>query len=150
MTLHTTSKHRLVLKGYESIINAGKTFTADPQLAETTQIIIIDDDEEDEEDEWDGWDEEDEEIDYAKRENKFRAITSILMECSKHRVLEAFKWYTGTTSNWDTSNTSTRPAEFWEALTQVAPNLQHLSLDFYTHELQRMKETGISVRKRIF
>ena len=42
-----------------------------------------------EKDEWDEWDEEDEEIDYAKRENKFRAITSILMEYSKHRVLEA-------------------------------------------------------------
>ena len=51
---------------------------------------------------------------------------------------------------WDMDDNSTRPAEFWEALTQVAPQLQHLSLEFYAHELQRMKETGISVRRRIF
>ena len=100
------------------------------QLAETTQVIIINEEE----------DEEDEEIDDTKRENKFRAITTILTECSKHRVLEAFKWYTGSSMKWDMDDTSTRPAEFWEALTQVAPQLQHLSLDFYTHELHRMKE----------
>ena len=82
MTLPTTSKHRLVLKDYEAIINAGKTFTAEPQLAETTQVIIINEEEEDG---------EDGEIDDTKRENKFRAITTILTECSKHRVLEAFK-----------------------------------------------------------
>ena len=50
MTLPITSKHRLVLKDYEAIINAGKTFAAEPQLAETTQVIIINE-EEDEEDE---------------------------------------------------------------------------------------------------
>jgi hypothetical protein len=129
-TLPTTSAHRLVLKDYKSIINAGKTFAAEAKLAETTQIIDIE--------------ENDEEIDETKRENKFRAITTILTECSKHRKLEAFKWDTYP------NDSSTRPAEFWEALTKVAPKLQHLSLDFYTHELQRMKETGISVRRWIF
>ena len=54
-------------------------------MAETTQVIIINEEEEDG---------EDGEIDDTKRENKFRAITTILTECSKHRVLEAFKWYT--------------------------------------------------------
>ena len=133
----------IVLKDHQAIINAGKTFTAEPQLAETTQVIIINEEEEDG---------EDGEIDDTKRENKFRAITTILTECSKHRVLEAFKWYTGSSTpvKWDKDDNSTRPAEFWEALTQVAPQLQHLSLEFYAHELQRMKETGISVRRRIF
>ena len=46
-------------------------------MAETTQVIIINEEEEDG---------EDEEIDDTKRENKFRAITTILTECSKHRV----------------------------------------------------------------
>jgi len=125
MTLPTTSQHRLVLTDYEEIVNASKTFAAEPQLAETTQIIVIE--------------EKHEEIDDTKRENKFRAITAILMECSKHRVLEAFKW-----SGRD--NSSTRPAELWEALAKVAPKLQHLSLSFHNHELHRMKEKGISVR----
>jgi hypothetical protein len=35
---------------------------------------------------------------------------------------------------------------FWEALAKVAPRLQHLSFNFYNHELHRMKEKGISVR----
>lgn len=123
MTLHTgTLKHRLVLKDYEDIINASKTFAA-----ETTQIIVIE--------------EKDEKVDDIRKEHKFRAITSILRECSKHRMLEAFKWHTG-----PADSNSTRPAEFWEALTSVGPNLQHLSFNFYTHELHRIKETGISVR----
>jgi hypothetical protein len=45
MTLPTTSAHRLVLKDYEAIINASKAFAANPQLAETTQIIIIEEEE---------------------------------------------------------------------------------------------------------
>ena len=48
MTLPITSKHRLVLKDYEAIINAGKTFAAEPQLAETTQVIIINEEEDEE------------------------------------------------------------------------------------------------------
>ena len=156
MTLPTTSEHLLFLKDYEAIINASKKFAA-----ETTQIIIIeeggeeeededeDEDEEEEEGEDDDEDDEEEEAEgeeekKKKRENKFRAVTTILTECSKHRMLEAFKWHTGP------DNTSTRPAEFWEALAKVAPNLQHLSLDFYTHELHRTKEMGISVRGPIF
>ena len=105
MTLPTTSEHRLVLKSYEAIINASKKFTAEPQLAETTQIIIIEENEEEENKEEENK-EEDEEIDDTKRENKFRAITGILTDCSKHRKLEAFKWHT---SCYDSS---TRPAEF--------------------------------------
>ena len=134
MTPPTTSEHRLILEDYEEIIDASKTFAAEPQLAETTQVIIIE--------------EIDEETDDTMRENKFRAITTILTECSKHMVLEAFKWHTGLILKWDDS--STRPAEFWEALSKVAPKLQHLSLDFHTHELHRMNEMGISVRGWIF
>ena len=130
MTLPTTSKHQLVLKDYEAIINACNAFTSEPQLAETVQIIVIE--------------EKHKEIDDTRRENKFRAITSILTDCSKHRKLEALKWHTGP------DDSSTRPAEFWEALNKVAPNLQHLSFNFYTHELHRMKEMGILVRGRIF
>jgi hypothetical protein len=125
MTL-PTSKHRLVLKDYKEIINAGNAFAAEPQLAETTQVIVID--------------EEHKEIDDTERENKFRAITTILTNCSKYGKLEALKWHTGG------DGSSTRPAEFWEALTKLAPNLQHLSFDFYTHELNRMM--GISVCAR--
>ena len=125
MTLPTT-KHRLVLTDYEEIIDASKKLATEPQLAETTQIVVIE--------------EKPKGIDETTRENQFRAITSILTECSKHRVLEAFKWRTGS------DDSSTRPAEFWEALAKVAPTLQHLSLDFYPHELCRMNETGISVR----
>jgi len=73
MTLPTG--HRLVLTDYEEIINASKTFAAEPHLAETTQVIVI---EEKDHDEF-------EEIDDTKRENKFCAITTILTECSKHR-----------------------------------------------------------------
>jgi hypothetical protein len=65
-------------------------------------------------------------------------------------MLEAFKWDTVPAWLRSPDDTSTRPAEFWEALAKVAPNLQHLSLDFYTHELNRMKERGISVRGQIF
>ena len=155
MTLPTASAHRLVLKDYEAIINASKAFAANPQLAETMQIIIIeeevqeDDDEEDDEKEvQDGehdeevFQEEDEEDEnkLQERENKFRAITTILMDCSKHQKLEAFKWHS-------LDQSSTRPAEFWEALTKLAPNLQHLNFNFHIHELDRMKETGISVRR---
>jgi len=124
----TTSllEHRLVLADYEEIINASERFSAEPQWAETTQTIVIE--------------EKYEKIDDTKRESKFRAITNILMECSKHRVLEAFKWRTGRDAS------STRPAEFWEALAKVAPTLQHLSFNFYSHELHRMEETGVSVR----
>ena len=104
MTLLTTSERRFVLKGYE-IVNASKAYAAEPMLAETTQTIIIE--------------EEDEEIDDTKRENKFRAITSILTDCLKHRKLEAFKWHT----DWEAQASWTRPAEFWEALTKDAPNL---------------------------
>ena len=130
MTLPTTSEHRLVIEDYEEFIDAAKNFVAKPQLAETTKVIII------------------EEIDDTMREDKFRAVTTILTECSKHMVLKAFKWHAGLVLKWDDS--STRPAEFWEALTKLAPNLQHLSLDFYTHELHRMKETGISVSGWLF
>ena len=127
MTLPTISAHRLILKDYKAIINASKTFAAEPKLAETTQIIDIDE-------------EKDEEIDDTKTENKFRAITTILTDCSKHRKLEAFKWRACP------DDTSTRPAEFWEALTRLAPILQHLSFNFYTHELHRMKEDRKSTR----
>ena len=75
MTLPIASEHRLFLKDYEAIINASKEFAAQPQLAETTQIIVIE--------------EKHQEIDDIKKENKFRAITSILTDCSKHRKLEA-------------------------------------------------------------
>jgi hypothetical protein len=98
MTLPTTSEHRLVLTDYEEIVNASKTFAAEPQLAETTQIIVIE--------------EKREKIDDTKRENKFRAITTILTECSKHRVLEAFKWRTGL------DDSSTRPAELLGGFSQ--------------------------------
>ena len=130
MTLPIASEHRLFLKDYEAIINASKEFSAQPQLAETTQIIVIE--------------EKHQEIDDIKKENKFRAITSILTDCSKHRKLEALKWHTGR------DDSLTRPAEFWEALSKTAPNLQHLSFNFYTHELHRMKEKGISVRVGFF
>ena len=110
MTLPTASAHRLVLKDYEAIINASKAFAANPQLAETMQIIIIeevqeddeeDDDEENDEEVQDGehdeevFQEEDEEDEnkLQERENKFRAITTILTDCSKHQKLEAFKWH---------------------------------------------------------
>jgi hypothetical protein len=76
-----------------------------------------------------------------RRTNISRAITTILTACSKHQVLEAFKW-----EEVDYDEDWTRPAEFWEALTEVAPKLQHLSFGFYAHELRRMHETGISVR----
>ena len=62
MTLPTT-KHRLVLTDYEEIIDASKKIAAEPQLAETTQILVIE--------------EKRERIDEAKRENQFRAITTI-------------------------------------------------------------------------
>ena len=149
MTLPTASAHRLVLKDYEAIINASKAFAANPQLAETMQIIIIeevqeDDEEEvqDEEHDEELFQEEDEEDEnkLRERENKFRAITTILTDCSKHQKLEAFKWHS-------LDQSSIRPAEFWEALTKLAPNLQHLSFNFHIHELDRMKETGISVRR---
>ena len=129
MTLPTT-KHRLVLTDYEEIIDASKKLATEPHLAETTQTVVIE--------------EKRKSIDETMRENQFRAITTILTECSKHRVLEAFKWRTGL------DDSSTRPAEVWEALAKVAPNLQHLSLDFYTHELGRMNDTGISVRGGCF
>ena len=110
MTLPTASAHRLVLKDYEAIINASKAFAANPQLAETMQIIIIeevqeddeeDDDEENDEEVQDGehdeevFQEENEEDEnkLQERENKFRAITTILTDCSKHQKLEAFKWH---------------------------------------------------------
>ncbi len=128
----TTSEHRLVLTDYEEIANASKKFAAEPQLAETTRIIVIEEIDDEESD--------DEEIVDTKRENTFRAITTILTECSKHQVLEAFKWHT------TPDDSSTRPAEFWEALAKVAPKLQHLSFDFHNHELRRMEEKGISVR----
>ena len=129
MTLPTT-KHRLVLADYDEIIDASKKLAAEPRLAETVQIVVVED--------------KHGRIDEIMRENQFRAITTILTECAKHRVLEAFKWRTGS------GDSSTRPAEFWEALAKVAPNLQHLSLDFYTHELGRMNDTGISVRGGCF
>ena len=173
-TLPTTSAHRLVLKDYEAIDNASKAFAANPQLAETTQIIVIeeelekedeedqeddeeDDEEEQEEDEQKQEDdeeleedqedqeedeqeqEEDEEVDNTKIDNKFRAITAILTDCSRHGKLEAFKWHSR-------DGSSTRPAEFWQALTKVAPTLQHFSFNFHVHELHRMKKMGISVR----
>ena len=145
MTLSTAHPSRLVLKDYEEIINASKAFGDNPLLAETMRVIIIEEEEEEEEEvdlgdvqEDDGEefqeDEEDEET-VQKRENKFRAITTILTDCSK---LEAFKWHS-------LDQSSTRPAEFWEALTKLAPNLQHLSFNFHIHELDRMKEMGISV-----
>ena len=158
MTLPTASAHRLVLKDYEAIINASKAFAANPQLAETMQIIIIEevqeDDEEEDDEENDEEEVQDEEHDeelfqeedeedenkLRERENKFRAITTILTDCSKHQKLEAFKWHS-------LDQSSTRPAEFWEALTKLAPNLQHLSFNFHIHELDRMKETGIWVRR---
>jgi hypothetical protein len=146
MTLPTTSAHRLVLKDYEAIINASKAFAANPQLAETTQIIIIEEEELQEElqEEDEQEQKKDQEIDDTKRENRFRAITAILTDCSKHGKLEALKWHSSP------DDSSTRPAEFWEALTKLAPSLQHLSFNFHIHELHRMKEMGISVRGRIF
>ena len=139
-TLPTTSAHRLVLKDYEAIVNASKEFAANPQLAETTQIIVIEEElqEQDEPEQ-----EEDEKVDNTKIDNKFRAITAILTDCSKHGKLEAFKWHSQ-------DGSSIRPAEFWHALTKVAPTLQHFSFNFHVHELHRMKEMGISVRGRIF
>jgi len=124
----TTSllEHRLVLADYEEIINASKRFAAEPQWAETTQTIVIE--------------EKHEDIDDTKREDVFRAITAILVDCSKHQVLKAFKWQTRGGGSW------TRPAEFWEALAEVAPMLQHFSFNFFSHELRRMAETGVSVR----
>ena len=78
MTLpNTISKHRLVLKGYEAIINASKASATEPKLAETTQVIVIE--------------KEHEEIDDTKRENKFRAITSILTDCLKAPEARGFK-----------------------------------------------------------
>ena len=158
MTLSTAYPSRLVLKDYEAIINASKAFADNPLLAETMRVIIIEeeDDEEEEEEEEEEVevdlgdvqeddeeefqeDEEDEET-LQKRENKFRAITTILTDCSK---LEAFKWHS-------LDQSSTRPDEFWEALTKLAPNLQHLSFNFHIHELDRMKEMGISVSWGLF
>lgn len=126
MNLPTSTEHRLVLTNYEGIVNASKTFAAEPQLAKTTRIIVIQ--------------EMREKIDDTQREHKFHAITTILTECSKHQVLEGFKWHTGL------DDSSTRPAELWEALAKVAPTLQDLSLYFHSHELRRMEEKGISVR----
>ena len=140
---------RLVLEDYEAIINASKAFADNPLLAETVRVIVIeeeDDEEEEEEEEVDLGDvqeddgeefqeDEDDDETLQKRENKFRAIATILTDCSK---LEAFKWHS-------LNRSSTRPAEFWEALTQLAPNLQHLNFNFHIHELDRMKEMGISV-----
>ena len=128
MTLPTTFKPRLVLTNYEEILNASKTFSTEPQLAKTTKIIVID--------------AKRETIDDTKKEEKNHAIATILTECSKHGVLEAFKW-TGQ------NDSSTRPAEFWEALANVSPTLQHLSFGFHTHELHQMKKMGISVRSPI-
>jgi hypothetical protein len=142
MTL-TTEAHRLVLKDYKAIINASKVFAANPQLAETTQIIIIEEELQEEDEDEEQEQEEDEEINVIKRENEIRAITTILTDCSNHGKLEAFKWHS-------LEDSSTRPAEFWEALTKLAPNLQHFSFNFHIHELHRMKETGILVRGRIF
>jgi hypothetical protein len=127
MALSITSEHRLVLTDYDEIINASKRFAAEPRLAETMQIIVIEEKPE-----------KDREIDDTDREHKFRAVTAILTECSKHEVLEAFRWHSQGVS-------STRPAEFWEALTKVAPKLQHLGFNFHTHELHRMDKMGISV-----
>ena len=145
-TLPTTSAHRLVLKSHEAIINAGKAFAANPQLAETTQIIVIN--EEIEDDEEDQEEDEQEQEDYEEVynimiDNKFRAITAILTDCSRYGKLEAFNWHSGDAS-------TTRPAEFWQALTKVAPTLQHLSFNFHLRELYRMEEMGISVTGRIF
>ena len=158
MTLSTAHPSRLVLKDYEAIIDASKAFADNPQLAETMRVIVIeerveDDDDEEEDDEEVTEDEEgegddvqeddgeefqedeDDDETLQKRENKFRAIATILTDCSK---LEAFKWHS-------LDQSSTRPAEFWEALTKLAPKLQHLNFNFHIHELDRMKEMGISV-----
>ena len=112
MSLPSASEHLLTLGDYEDFIDESKSFAAEPQLAETTQVIIIE--------------EYDDEIDGTKMEEKFRAITTILTECSKHRVLKAFKWHMGYTRllRNEVHDTSTRPAEFWEALAKVAPLLK--------------------------
>jgi hypothetical protein len=104
--------------------NACQKFTTETHLAETTRIIVIE--------------ENYKRIDDTKKADICRAITTILTESSKHQVLKAFKWHT--------MQSLTRPAEFWEALAKVAPNLQHLSFNFSMHELHRMEELGISVR----